>query len=110
VLDRVPSPALQQVKSPLREPWPDKSVVVSLLRTPEDNLAFAAFLLDLVATQWESTNAQWSIRTRPDVMATLFQLGFERSIPKADPRSNAFGNRVGETFREEWMETHFGGK
>jgi len=33
--------------------------------------------------QWE--NSEFSINDRPEVLATLFNIGFKRSIPKENP-------------------------
>jgi hypothetical protein len=106
-LERIPTPALLRVGKSARDRLPSKREVVEGLRTPAGNLAYAAFVLDLCATQWETTNPDWSIRSRPDILATLFQLGFERSVPNADPRSNDFGDRVREAFNEPWMVAQF---
>lgn len=86
---------------------PGKREVVEALKSSDGNLAAAAFLLDLVASQWEAANPDWSIRRRPDIMATPFQLGFERSVPKADPIANDFGARVQRAFTEPWMVATF---
>lgn len=107
VLERVPAPALRRVSLPTGERLPGKREVVEALKSPDGNLAAAAFLLDLVASQWEAANPDWSIRRRPDIMATLFQLGFERSVPKADPIANDFGARVQRAFTEPWMVATF---
>jgi hypothetical protein len=34
------------------------------------------------------------IDDRPEILATLYNLGYERSEPKPDPRPNDFGRRV----------------
>jgi hypothetical protein len=44
------------------------------------------------------TNRDWSIRERPDILATLYQIGFARSKPHGAPQSNAFGNRVRQVY------------
>ncbi len=44
-------------------------------------------------SQWEAAKPAWSLRARPDVLATLYQIGFARSRPQGSPRSNAFGRR-----------------
>jgi len=105
---RLPDPKLTSV--PFAE-WiedRDKSHLVAALLTPEKNLEACAFLLDLYATQWESVNPAWSIRDRPEILATLFQIGFERSHPKAEPRPNEFGKAVAEAMREPWLQASFG--
>ncbi len=107
VLERLPTLEFLRVPIPTGDRLPSKRDVVTALKTPEGNLESAAFLLDLLATQWELANATWSIRSRPDVLATLFQLGFDHSVPKADPKANDFGKQVQKAFVEPWMQTTF---
>ena len=59
-------------------------------------IQMAAAILDLHARAWETANPRWSIRHRPDILATLYTLGFDRNRPKPDPQSNAFGRSVAE--------------
>jgi hypothetical protein len=101
-LDRIPSPALQAVHPGPDGPLPAKADVVAALKRPETNLAYAAFLLDLVAAQWEAANPAWSIRSRPEIMATLFQVGFGHSVPKPNPIANEFGERVKKAYDKPW--------
>ena len=89
---------------------PNKATVVKALLEPEGNVRLCAFLLDLYAAQWESADPAWSIRSRPEILATLFQLGFKRSHPKSDPRPNAFGRHVLEAYESPWMTEHFGAR
>ena len=63
----------------------------------------AALILELHARQWEQADPAWSIRSRPEILATLYQLGFARSVPKADPGSNAFGRRVARVMEAPWL-------
>lgn len=109
---RIPTPALAHIVAPLTMTQsgnpPGKREVVQALLTPERNLALAAYVLDLTAAQWETANPAWSIRQRPEVLATLYQLGFQHSYPKPDPQPNAFGQRVAELMEEPWMRGHFG--
>lgn len=105
---RVPSPALERVPF---EPWIQaqaKPALVKALLVPSQNLEACAFLLDLYATQWESANPAWAIRDRPEILATLFQIGFQHSRPKADPQPNAFGIVVAEAMHEPWLQAQFG--
>ncbi len=81
--------------------------IVAALHNPEKNLETCAFLLALYQLQWEKANPAWSIRRRPDILATLYQIGFARSKPHGMPRSNAFGNRVREVYNQPWLN-HFG--
>ena len=70
-------------------------------------VAAAAFVLELYALQWEQAEPRWSIRSRPEILATLYSLGFEHSHPKADPRSNDFGRRVLERYRSPFVQRNF---
>ena len=48
------------------------------------------------------------LASRPEITATLYQIGFARSRPHGAPRANAFGEEVGRVFRSPWIEEHFG--
>jgi hypothetical protein len=76
---------------------------VAALNRPETNLETCAFLLALYQRQWENANPAWSIRQRPEILATLYQIGFARSKPHGAPRSNAFGTRVREVYEQPWL-------
>ena len=43
--------------------------------------AFAGLILSLHQAQWRSAHADWDISSRPDVLATLYQIGFHKSKP-----------------------------
>lgn len=45
---------------------------------------YAALILKQVKLQWE--RAGFPIENRPEILATLFNVGFEMSVPKAEPR------------------------
>jgi hypothetical protein len=66
-----------------------------------------ALILALYAIQWESANPAWSLRERPEILATLYQLGVEKSRPKPDPRPHRFGERVRAVYESPWMREHF---
>jgi len=83
--------------------YAERGEIVAALQTPEKNLETCAFLLALYQHQWESANPAWSIRQRPDILATLYQIGFARSKPHGAPRSNAFGTRVREVYEQPWL-------
>jgi hypothetical protein len=85
-----------------------KQGVIAALLTDEGNLTFAAFILSLYERQWREANPAWDIGDRPEILATLYQIGFEKSRPHASPRSNAFGDRVAEVSREPWVRERFG--
>jgi hypothetical protein len=74
-----------------------------MLLNAETNLETCALILALYQKQWEAANRDWSIRARPDILATLYQIGFARSKPHAAPRSNAFGKRVREVYEQPWL-------
>lgn len=77
-------------------------------KPPESNLATCALILALCQNQWEATNRDWSLRQRPDILATLYQIGFARSRPHGAPRSNAFGSRVRQVYEQPWLGELFG--
>lgn len=77
-------------------------------KPPESNLATCALILALYQNQWEATNRDWSLRQRPDILATLYQIGFARSRPHGAPRSNAFGSRVRQVYEQPWLGELFG--
>ena len=87
----------------------NKPQVVSALMRDDDNIAFAAMILALYRWQWRTANPDWDIASRPDILATLYQIGFEKSHPHAVPRSNAFGARVAEVSRQSWLRERFEG-
>jgi hypothetical protein len=87
----------------------NKPEVVSALMRDDDNIAFAAMILALYRWQWRTANPDWDIASRPDILATLYQIGFEKSHPHAAPRSNAFGARVAEVSRQGWLRERFEG-
>ena len=49
-------------------------------------------MLALLEAQWKA--AGFPIDDRPEILATLYNLGYERSRPHANPKSNDFGRRV----------------
>lgn len=77
--------------------------IVAALHMPEKNLETCAFLLAIYQRQWENASPAWSIRQRPDILATLYQIGFARSKPNGAPRSNAFGTRVRQVYEQPWL-------
>jgi hypothetical protein len=87
----------------------NKPEVVSALMRDDDNIAFAAMILALYRWQWRTANPDWDIASRADILATLYQIGFEKSHPHAVPRSNAFGARVAEVSRQSWLRERFEG-
>ncbi len=105
-LHDVPSPAIARLSPPLDPAYIPKSEVVRALLEPQKNLRLAAFVLDVLATDWDVKEPQVRIRSRPDLLATAFQLGFERAHPRAAPEPNAFGRQVQAAY-DDWMAEHF---
>ncbi|MGH9937823.1 MAG: hypothetical protein ACREAM_16380 [Blastocatellia bacterium] len=97
-----PATAQTAMISPIPVPAERRAVARMLLDT-ESNLETCALILALYQNQWEATNRDWSIRERPDILATLYQIGFARSKPHGAPRSNAFGSRVREVYEQPWL-------
>lgn len=88
--------------SPLPVPTDQRTAAQMLLNT-ETNLETCALILALYQKQWEAANRYWNIRARPDILATLYQIGFARSKPHGNPQSNAFGTRVREVYEQPWL-------
>jgi hypothetical protein len=84
-----------------------KQKLITELLNPEKSIEYCAYILSLYILQWETGHPDWSIRNRPDILATLYQIGFERSHPTPQPRSNTFGKRVQQVYNSEWMQQHF---
>jgi hypothetical protein len=103
----LPRSAVAAMDSPFREPL-SKAQVVEALFDDRRNIEMCALILALYAAQWEAANPAWSIRGHPEILATLYQLGFEKSWPKPDPRPNRFGERVREVHRSGFIQLHFG--
>jgi hypothetical protein len=91
-----------EMRSPIPVPA-DRRTVARMLLNTESNLETCALILALYQKQWEATNPDWSIRERPDILATLYQIGFARSKPHGAPRSNEFGNRVRQVYEQPWL-------
>lgn len=92
---------------PMAEARISKPEVVAALRRDESNVAMAALILALYQWQWREANAAWDISERPEILATLYQIGFLKSRPHGAPRSNEFGQRVAEISREPWIQERF---
>ncbi len=103
----LPAAARNPVTSPIPVPAA-RQTVANVLLDAQSNLEICALILALYRNQWEATNRDWSLRERPDVLATLYQIGFARSKPHGAPRSNAFGSRVGEVYEQPWLGELFG--
>ena len=80
-----------------------KRSVIEALSKPELNLRFCAFVLDVHAARWATAEPESKVRDRPEILATLYQLGFERSRPHRNPAPNEFGREVARVAASEWM-------
>ena len=87
-----------------------KKDVVAVLLDDDKSITMAASILALTAIHWETQNPEWSIRGRTDILATLYQLGFEKSQPKANPQANNFGIRAQAASRQPWLVDRFAGR
>lgn len=56
---------------------------------------YAALYIKQVLAQWERSG--FDLSTRPDVIATLFNIGFGNSEPNAEPRAGGAPIEIGET-------------
>ena len=77
---------------------------------------YAGLYLKQVATQWE--RAGFPIGNRPDILSTLFNIGFRYSVPKPDPQVGgaaialsdgvySFGGLAGEFYRSDLLTDIF---
>jgi hypothetical protein len=98
----LPATAQTSLFAPIPVPA-ERHVVVKALLDTQSNLEMCALILALYQNQWEAANRDWSIRGRPDILATLYQIGFARSKPHDAPQSNAFGSRVREVYEQPWL-------
>jgi len=98
----LPAAAGASVRPPIPVPA-ERHIVANALLDAQSNLATCALILALDQNQWEATNRDWSLRGRPDILATLYQIGFARSKPHGAPRSNAFGSRVRQVYEQPWL-------
>ena len=99
---RLPGESLRGLRPPF-EGGASKPAVVAALLDDRRNIHASALILALYQRQWAAANPAWSIRHRPDVLATLYQIGFERSRPHGQPLSNRFGDRVLMAAHLPWL-------
>lgn len=104
---RLPPETIRSL-DPVHRSLVPKARIVEELFDDRLNIEMCALVLSLYAIQWETADLAWSIRQRPEILATLYQLGFEKSWPKANPRPNPFGERVRQVYESPWMREHFG--
>ena len=98
----LPPAARISLTAPLPVPA-ERQAVADVLLDSRSNLAMCALILALYQRQWEATNPAWRLHGRPDILATLYQLGFARSRPHGAPRSSDFGARVRQVYDEPWL-------
>ena len=67
---------------------------------------YTALYLKEITAQWQ--NAGYNVSERPDVLVTLFNLGFDASVPKAEPRVAGAPITVGgQTYTFGYLGTLF---
>jgi hypothetical protein len=103
---RLPASAVAALR-PTFVGLPSKRKMVEQLLDDRANIELCGMILALYAIQWETANPAWNLRDRPEFLATLYQLGFERSQPKADPRAIRFGETVRSIYASAWMQEAF---
>ncbi|OPZ22983.1 MAG: hypothetical protein BWZ10_00100 [candidate division BRC1 bacterium ADurb.BinA364] len=66
--------------------------IAGFLLSAKPSLALAGFMLDALREHWRAEG--FPIDGRPEILATLYNLGYERSRPHGAPRPNDFGRQV----------------
>jgi hypothetical protein len=77
---------------------------------------YAGLYLKQIQTQWK--NAGFDISNKPEILTTLYNIGFAHSIPKADPASGgaeiiigghtySFGSLGAEFYNSNELTTEF---
>lgn len=79
-----------------------------MLLTPKGSLLLAAAMLDALRAHWR--RGGFPIDGRPEILATLYNLGYERSRPHGAPRPNDFGRRVAAFMESDACRRLFEGK
>ena len=102
----LPSERIAALRTPWDEPR-EKADVVAALLDDRNNLRTCALILAVYQIQWETDGHGTNLRHRPDILGTLFQIGFERSHPKPSPQSNAFGRQIQQVHDSPWMQEAF---
>ena len=59
---------------------------------PDAQIKFVAAMIAQLQTQWK--NAGYDISDKPEILGTLYNLGFDKSNPKANPRSGGSINFI----------------
>jgi hypothetical protein len=78
---------------------PADLAMVGCLLEPRANLSLACAMLGFLRRHW--SEAGHPIDDRPDILATLYNLGYERSKPDGAPQANDFGRRVADFMKSE---------
>ena len=78
---------------------------INLLLNPRNNLIAAATILSVLDEDWQE--AGFPLLDQPEILATLYNLGFGKSHPKADPEPNDFGERVANFMATEYCQRLF---
>ncbi len=65
---------------------------------PDAQIKFVAAMIAQIQSHWK--NAGYDISSKPEILGTLYNLGFEKSKPKAHPKSGGTENYIfGENMR-----------
>ncbi len=104
---RLPATAVSGLR-PTFSGLPSKAEIVEQLFDDRQNIEMCGLILALYAAEWRAADPAWDLHDRPEILATLYQRGFERSQPKANPRPNAFGESVRAIYESPWMQANFG--
>lgn len=86
---------------------PDKETLVNDLTDPEKSLQYCAFILGLYAAQWDELLPGSPIRNDPAIIATLYQIGFQKSKPHEAPKASRFGAAAALAAKEDWLKKLF---
>ena len=87
--------------------FPSRVDLVKSLGSEEGSIRFCAFILGLYRIQWSNVPSAIPLQARPDILATLYQIGFERSLPKPNPSPSSFGIKVSNVLSEKWISAMF---
>jgi hypothetical protein len=103
---QLPESHWRQVALPFAE-FPNRRDLVKILESEEGSIRFCAFILGLYRIQWLNVPSAIPLQARPDILATLYQIGFERSLPKPNPSPSSFGIKVSNVLNEKWISAMF---
>lgn len=80
-------------------------------KDPYYSYLYVGLFMKQIERQWE--NAGYDIRSRPDIFATLYNLGFYYSVPKSDPKAGGALLTIGGanyTFGDLGYEFYYSGE